>query len=108
MGYEQLDIFSFLRKEKIFNPGDYVEKDSVGKQLTFNEIVNEVGNLIIMDKSTRSHEWYEIVRVERIVTVEDNHRRLVYYDGTRQNGLVDEIYFDEKRIYPARAYRIAD
>ncbi len=108
MEYEQLDIFSFLPEEKIFKPGDYVEKDVVGKQLTFDEIASEVGNLIIMDKSTHSHEWYEIVRVERIVTGEGSHRRLVYYDGTRQNGLVDEMYFDEKRVYPAKAYKIAD
>lgn len=106
MEYEQLDIFSFLQEEKIFNPGDYVEKAAVGKPLTFDEITSEVGNLIIMDKSTHSHEWYEIVRVERIVTSE-GHRRLVYYDGKKQNGLVDEVYFDEKRVYPARAYRIA-
>ena len=108
MEYEQLDIFSFLQEEKIFNPGDYVEKAMVGKQLTFDEIASEAGNLITMDKSTRSHEWYEIVRVERIVTGEGSRRRLVYYDGTRQHGLVDEMYFDEEQVYPARAYRIAD
>lgn len=106
MEYEQMDIFSFLQEERIFNPGDYVEKAVVGKRLTFDEIASEVGNLIIMDKSTCSHEWYEIVRVERIVTGEGSRRRLVYYDGTRQNGLVDEVYFDEKRVYPARAYMI--
>lgn len=98
MGYEQLDIFSFLQKEKIFNPGDYVEKDAVGKQLTFNEIVNEVGNLIIMDKSTRSHEWYEIVRVERIVTVEGNHRRLAtclyWMNGTEE--IIPDVSYIER------------
>lgn len=105
--YEQLDIFSFLPQEKpTFNPGDYVDKDVVGNQLTFDEITKEIGNLIVMDKSTSSHEWYEVVCVEEIVIVEGNQRRLVYFDGTRQNGLVNERYFSKDSHCPSRAYRL--
>lgn len=106
--YEQLDIFSYIRlKQKTFKPGDLVEKDDVGKQLIFDEITKEVGNLIVMDKSTSSHEWYKVVLVEKIVAVEGNQRRLVYYDGTRQRGFVSEMWFDESVTYPARAWKLA-
>lgn len=107
--YEQLDIFSFLPQKKTFSPGEYVEKDFLGSQLTFDEITREAGNLIIMDKSTVSHEWYEIVRVEKIISVEEKRqRRLIYYDGTRQYGLVNEMYFNDNLPYPASAYRIRE
>lgn len=108
MEYEQLTIFSFLPKEEPdFKPGDWVEKDNVGKKMTFDEITKEIGNLIVMDKSTSSHEWYRVVRVERIVLVEEGkQRRLVYYDGTKQNGLVNESLFVESIYHPAIAYRL--
>lgn len=106
--YEQLDIFSYLQpQQKKFKPGDWVEKDVIGKQLTFDEITKEVGNLIVMDKSTSSHEWYEVVLVEKIVIVEGNQRRLVYYDGTRQRGLVNEKWFNENVNHPAKAWKLA-
>lgn len=102
-----MDIFSYLQsQQKTFKPGDWVEKNVVGKQLTFDEITQEVGNLIVMDKSTSSHEWYKVVLVEKIVMVERSQRRLVYYDGTKQRGLVNEMYFDETINYPARAWRL--
>lgn len=110
--YEQLNIFSFLQEKcKAFAPGDWVEKNVLGKQLTFDEIAQEIGNLIIMDKSTESHEWYKVVRVEEIAIVDDffhdRQRRLVYYDGVKQRGMVCEMFFDENRRFPARAYKIS-
>lgn len=107
MEYEQLDIFSFLPiQQKVFKPGEWVEKAVVGKRLTFDEIVQEAGNLIIMELSTVSHEWFQVVRVERIVLVEEGkQRRLVYFDGTRQK-LVNEAYFREDSCSPSRAYKI--
>lgn len=90
-----------------FEPCDWIEKENVGKQLTFDEITQMVGKLIVMDKSTASHAWYKVVLVEKIVMVENNtQRRLVYYDGVKQRGLVNEMYFNENITYPARAYRL--
>lgn len=108
MYYEQLDIFSFIPQEKPkFKPGDWVEKDVLGEELTFDEITKEIGNMIVMDKSTSSHEWYKVVLVEKIVLVENGtQRRLIYFDGTRQRGLVNEMYFNKNIIYPARAWRL--
>ena len=90
-----------------FKSGDWIEAENVGEQLTFDEIAQMIGQLIVMDKSTASHEWYKVVMVEQIVMVENNTmRRLVYYDGIKQRGLVNEMYFDETIRFPARAYRL--
>lgn len=88
-------------------PGDWVESDVLGEKMTFDEIAESVGKIIVMDKSTVSHAWYKVVLVEKIVMVENNtQRRLVYYDGVKQRGLVNEMYFNENMTYPARAYRL--
>lgn len=88
-----------------FKPGDWIEKENVGEQLTFDQITQMVNQLIVMDKSTASHEWYKVVMVERIV-MDNTQRRLVYYDGVKQRGMVNEMYFDETMRFPARAYRL--
>lgn len=104
--YEQLDIFSFLDpQEKQLKPGEWVEKDLLGKKLSFDEITQNIGNLIIMDTCTENHAWYKVVLVEKIV-MNGDQRRLVYYDGERQRGLVNEMYFNENLPYPSRAWSI--
>lgn len=103
----QMSLMDLFQQQKTFNAGDWIEIENVGEQLTFDEITKMIGRLIVMDKSTVSHAWYKAVRVERIVMVENNtQRRLVYYDGTTQRGLVNEMYFDEKISFPARAYKL--
>lgn len=108
MEYEQLDIFYYLQSpNRSFKPGDCVGKDVLGERLTFDEITQEVGNLIVI-QSIPTRESYRVVRVEKIVLVEEGRqRRLVYYDGTRQNGLENEMYFNEDVQRHIRAYRIA-
>ncbi len=102
--YEQMDMMQFLHGAGAFQPGEYVEKGSLGERLTFGEIANMEGCLIAIDNSTKSKESYKIVRIERIIK-DSGHRRLVYYDGSKQRGMVDEMYFDESLPFPARAYR---
>lgn len=104
----QLSIMDFIvPTEKEFEPGDWIETENVGEQLTFDEITQMIGQLIVMDKSTASHAWYKVVMVEQIVMVENNTmRRIVYYDGVKQRGLVNEMYFNESMQFPARAYRL--
>lgn len=104
--YEQLNLFQFLEKPKEFVPGDWIEKDFIGRKLTFDEIANNIGNLIVMDKSTASHEWYKVVLVEKIIDVGNRQRRLVYYDGCKQRGLTNEMYFCENLKFPAKAYEL--
>ena len=104
--YEQMDIFSFIEPQKEFKPGEYIDKQYLGRQITFDEITQRVGQLIVLDKSTQSHEWYMVALVEKIVIVEGNQRRLVYYDGKKQRGLINEMYFKESFIFPARAFEL--
>ena len=92
--------------QAVYEPGQWVTEH--GRELSFEEVTHRVGELIVMDKSTESHRWYQIVRVERIVEAEGT-RRLVYFDGKKQRGLVGEIYFPPayKGRFPARAYEIS-
>lgn len=103
MEYEQINIFGYLQAH---NPGDWIEKDALGPQLSFEEITKEVGNLIVIDQSTSSHEWYKVVLVEEIITIEGNQRRLIYYDEKKQRGLINEMYFDESMIHPQKAWKL--
>lgn len=86
-------------------PGTWVETH--GRELTFDEVAQRVGQIIIMDKSTENHTWFLVVRVEKIYTdYETGNRRLIYFDGTRQRCLVDEMYFLPRYTgrFPARAF----
>lgn len=69
-----MDLFAPVANE--FKPGDWIEKENVGEQLTFDQITQMVNQLIVMDMSTESHEWYKVVMVERIV-IDNTQRRLV-------------------------------
>ncbi len=102
-----MDLLSPTANE--FKPGTWIEKENVGNRLTFDQLTQMVNQLIVMDMSTASHEWYKVVMVERIVMAENNtQRRLVYYDGANQRGMVNEMYFDETMRFPARAYRLKE
>jgi len=95
----QMSLFDIPAEEK--NPGEWVTE--YGTEMTFDDIRNSIGQLIVIDLSTQSHEWYKVVRVEDIVC-----NRLVYYDGQNQRGIISEVYF--KPMYtgyrPARAFRL--
>ena len=47
--------------KEVFKPGDWIEVENVGEQLTFDEITQMIDQLIVMDMSTESHEWYKVV-----------------------------------------------
>ncbi len=105
----QISMFDFLQEEKgikNFKPGDWIDAECLGKQLTFEEITSLIGNLIAMDMSTESHARYKVVMVEKIYIYESGERRLIYFDGNKQRGLVNEMYFNESMRFPARAWRI--
>ena len=102
----QISLFDSTYESTNHKPGEYVDSIHLGQELSFDEITREVGNLIVMDCSTVSHAWYKIVMVERIHFYDNDTRRLIYYDGKRQRGLVDERYFDKSIRYPSRAWRL--
>ncbi len=103
MKMDQMSLFDGEMK-----PGTYVK--SHGRQISFEEVTRRIGQIILVDKSTESQGWFEAVRVEKIYTYpESGERRLIYFDGTRQRGLVDERYFrpDYPGMFPARAFEVS-
>lgn len=91
----QLSMFDFLHEKVGYKPGEYIDRAYLNQELSFDEVTLEVGNLIAIDKSTESHEWYQVVMVEKINTCEN---------GTR--GLVDEMYFNKSMRFPTRVWKI--
>ena len=85
-------------------PGEYVTEH--GRQLSFDEIAARVGKVIVYDQSTQSKEVLKAVKVEKIIDGE-TQRRLVYFDGHKQRGYVNESYFDETLPHPCRVYELA-
>lgn len=100
-----MTIFDFV--EEPVQPGDWVtlESGKIGGRLTFEEIAESIGKMIVLDMSTQSHAWYKAVLVEKIVFTEIG-RRLIYYDGSRQRGSIDEIYFSGKYMSKIKAYEL--
>ena len=83
-------------------PGTYVTEH--GKRLTFRDIENRIGKTIIIDVSTESHRWLQAALVERIIDHEGT-RRLIYYHGKKQRGLVNAYYFrPDWKPRPVMAY----
>lgn len=101
----QLSIFDYINPKTTFKPGQYVNEQFLGNKLTFNEIEKRVQQLIIIDQSSESHAWYKVVLVEKIIDNEGG-RRLVYYDGSRQRGLVNDYFFnkDSEEYMASRAW----
>ena len=87
-------------------PGSLVEENILGDELTFDEIAEMVGEIIILDRSTESRNWYKAVKVEDVFVSNDDHRHLRYYDGAKQRGIIDEMYFSKSQRSPQRAWRV--
>ncbi len=86
--------------------GSYVEEDMLGDELTFDEIADMVGEIIVYDHSTESRAWYKVVKIEEIIDGSDGKRHLRFYDGSKQRGTVNEIFFDKSQRRPQRAWRL--
>lgn len=104
----QMNLFDFIKRQ--VKPGEWLEENQLGKEMTFDEIAESVGKVIAIDKSTESHAWYKAVRVEKILEKDEydrKNRRLIYYDGARQRGLISEMYFQGNDLRGRqRAWRI--
>lgn len=88
-------------------PGDWVEEGCLGERLSFDDITRLVGQMIIIDKSTQSRAGYKVVLVEKIVTHDlTGKRSLIYYDGVKQRGMINELYFGEGIQWQAKAWRV--
>ena len=72
--------------------------DRHGQRLTFAEAAALGGEIVILNISTESHEWFQAVRVLRMATTPDGERRLIC---ERDKGLcyLGEKYFRTKNKY---------
>ena len=59
--------------------GEIVE--SHGRRLSFDEAAARIGEIIILNVSTESHEWFRAVRVLKAVVTPDGERRLICERG---------------------------
>ncbi len=105
---EQMNLFDFI--EKPVQPGEWLQEEQLGEEITFDEIAQSVGKVIAIDMSTQSHAWYKAVLVEKILEKDEydgRYRRLIYYDGVKKRGYISEMYFQTEglRSYQ-RAWRI--
>ena len=101
----QMSIFDFIKDT--VSPGEWVDESMLGEELTFEEIAHMVGQMIIISAHTVSQKWYKAVQVEKIIDAkEKGNRQLVYYDGHRQRGYINEIYMNKGISWSPRAWRI--
>ena len=85
----QMNIFDLIRERKA---GDIVE--TYGRELAFDELPDMKGRLIVISKDTVSTKWRVVVRVVDVIwNSYEGCRRLIYSEGGRQRGMVDERYF---------------
>ena len=94
--------------KRVFKDGEWLEekdddpKKYRGRELTFDDLENMIGQQIVIKSATCSHTWYKVVRVTRMLqddtTYEGFHRRLVYCDkpkprkGDNCYGYVNEYW----------------
>lgn len=95
--FEQLSFFDQNAEPSV---GDYVE--SHGAVICHIMRPAFIGKNIVVDKSTQSHEWYQLGVLEDYISYEGRFRAIVY-TGERQRQLITfypgiEIYEAEKRF----------
>lgn len=104
----QMELFDII--EKPIEPGDWLNEEQLGAEISFDEIADKyVSKIIIISKFTQSQKGYKAVMVEKIIPKEKNggkYRRLVYYDGARQRGMIDESYFSKSLTWPVYAWEV--
>lgn len=86
-----------------YRAGQELTREQIGRELEFDEIADLTGSLVIMDKSTPLGECYRVVSVDKITLSASGMRLLTYTDRNITN-IVNEMFFDKQKKYPARAF----
>lgn len=75
-------------KREYVRPGDYVTEHGA----VIDHICRPayIGELIVMDKSTQSREWWQVGRLEKYFECRGVMRSVVYY-GKEQRSLIDHF-----------------
>lgn len=85
-------------------PGEYVTRH--GREITFDEAAHRIGQLVVFDRSTESHTWYQALEIERVVMVESGPR-LICYDGGKERQLINKLYFESSNYHREHAFELA-
>lgn len=77
-------------KREYVRPGDYVTEHGA----VIDHICRPayIGELVVMDRCTESHEWWQVGRMEKYFYNDENEcwRSVVYY-GKEQRSLIDHF-----------------
>ena len=112
---EQLSIFDLIpATEPII--GTWFDEYPGGDPVPWDEVFESVGQVFLVDVSTESHIWLKAVRILRAFWYDGNcfyaglapHmvRRVVWDDGSKQNGLYTGDYWPDeanRKFYRWRA-----
>lgn len=85
------------QKSEIANKvGDYVSEDMLGELLTFDELTEMVGQLVVADYSTESKNWYKLVKIQEFVSDDSENRTLIISNGPKKTdtGNIGEWAFN--------------
>lgn len=77
---------SCIDKSAVPKIGDYVSEDMLGELLTFDELTEMEGQLVVANYSTESKNWYKVVQVGKTVEQKPDGRRLLYRDNPKKKG----------------------
>lgn len=96
----QMSIFDCF-PELCLKPGDYVTTH--GASICHIMRKGYIGSLIVMNKSTKSHEWWQVGRLEDYFECEGVMRAVVY-NGKQQRQLID--FLPGVGIYELRPWQM--
>ena len=77
---------SYIDKSTEPKIGDYVSEDMLGELLTFDELAEMEGQLVVANYSTESKNWYKVVQVGKTVEQKPDGRRLLFRDNPKKKG----------------------
>lgn len=98
--FVQMDLFTWISSmENTHQPGDLLSEKDVGKELTFEELTREEGNVVIADFSNSIYRIFKAVKIQEIRNFADGDSDLLYNDGTDWPGCIHRKNY-RNPLYP--------
>lgn len=96
--FAQMDLFTYFSSQKITHlPGEFLSEKDVGKKLTFEDLVEEVGNIVVADFSYSTQRIFKAVKILEIRNFEDGDSDLLYDDGVDWPGCIHKKDYTNPR-----------
>lgn len=99
--YEQLSIFDLVPAEAV-KMGDWVTEH--GPVIPHIMRPSFIGRLVVLDKSTVSHEWFEVGRLVDYIECR-GHMRSVVQIGKNHMNYID--HYEQPSIYHGEIYELS-